>query len=206
VKWSNDPYLVRTLSSVIVILLAVAVFTVATAENGLPLGNYDNGIGDSWPANHRDLTIVDRTGSSAWHQAIEDAIATWNAGGSALSFSLVTESGPCAQQHDHIEYCQATANQIAQVGSDGDQGLFIPWVTNHHTYKSAILLLCSNCDLTENRMIIIATHEMGHSLGLPHNPDPSSCMYFAGGSTQPDAVDYDILRVLDGAAPRPRDT
>lgn len=199
VKLEQDLYLPGVLASLITILLALGVFVVVTAKNGTPVGIYDTGIGDHWPVKDRDLTIVDRTEDPAWHAAIVVAVATWTAGGSALRFTLTTENGPCVQQKDHIEYCQATSNGIAKVGSDGDQGLFVPKVERNHQYKSAILLVCSDCDIDQTRMTIIATHEMGHSLGLAHSPDPNSVMYFSGGSTQPDARDYQILREREGS-------
>jgi len=196
----DDPFLPKLLGGLIAVVLSVAVFTVATAQQGTPLGTFDNGVADSWAAGHRNLTIVDRTNDPDWHQAIEAAIATWNAGGSALHFTLVSATGPCAQVMDHIEYCQATSGQIAAVGTDGDQGLFIPFVTKHHTYKSAILLVCSDCGFGQDRRVIIATHEMGHALGLAHNQDPTSVMFPSGGSPQPDSADYQFLRERDGVA------
>jgi hypothetical protein len=206
VKLAQDPFLPKVLASLIAIVLSVAVFTVATAQEGTPLGRYDIGVGDRWAVGHRDLTIVDRTDDADWHQAIEAAIATWNAGHSALRFTLTTAVGPCAQVRDHIEYCQATSAHIASVGSDGDQGLFIPFVTKERTYKSAILLVCSDCGLAQPRRVIIATHEMGHAIGLAHNSDPFSVMFPSGGTTQPDAVDYQILRDREGAIATPKTT
>jgi predicted Zn-dependent protease len=196
----EDTYLPKFLCSLTVIILCVALFTVFTSHNGKPLGIYDNGIGDKWSVGQRNLTIVDRTGSASWHLAILQAVATWTAGGTQLRFTVVTEPGPCQQQKEHIEYCQETGAQIARGGSDGDQGLFVPWVTNHHTYKSAILLVCSDCNLTSDRQVIVTTHEMGHALGLAHNPDPFSVMYYAGGSPEPNAGDYFALRNLEGVS------
>lgn len=196
----RDPYLPRFVAAVAFVILAISVYTVATSKNGEPISHYDIGIGDRWTPGNRQLTVVDRTGSAAWHSAILEAVGTWTAGGSALQFILLTESGPCQQEHDHIEFCQATGAQIQTKGSDGDQGLFVPWVTTHNTYKSAILLLCSNCTLTADRMVVIATHEMGHALGLAHNVDPFSVMYYAGGLPQPDAFDYQELRKLEGVS------
>ena len=196
----RDPYLPRFLAAVAVIILVICLFTVLTAQDGLPLGKTDNGLGDSWAPGHRQLTVVDRTGSAAWHGAILQAVATWTAGGSALQLRVVTESGPCHQERDHIEYCQETGAQIQTEGSDGDQGLFVPWVTNSHTYKSAILLVCSNCGLTSDRLVIVATHELGHSLGLSHNLDPFSVMYYSGGTNLADSYDYAELRKLDGVS------
>lgn len=196
----RDPYLPRFVAACAVVILVISVFTVVTSQNGLPLGHYDIGIGDHWPAADRQLTVVDRTGSATWHDAILQAVGTWTAGGSALQFILLTEPGPCRQEHDHIEFCQQTGAQIQMKGSDGDQGVFIPWVTTHNTYKSAVLLVCSNCNLTADRMVVIATHEMGHSLGLAHNVDPFSVMYYAGGLPMPDAFDYQQLRKLEGVS------
>ena len=61
-----------------------------------------------------------------------------------------------------------------------------------------ILLVCSDCEIDQDRMTVIATHELGHALGLAHSPDPDSVMYYLGGSTQPDARDYQVLRLLEG--------
>jgi predicted Zn-dependent protease len=73
-------------------------------------------------------------------------------------------------------------------------------VGRNHDYHSAVLLVCSDCDLEQDRMVVIATHELGHAVGLAHSPDPDSVMYYLGGSPQPDARDYQILRLLEGTA------
>lgn len=197
-KPAEDLYLPGVLAAVITVLLSLGLFVVVTARNGTPIGIYDNGIGDHWPLPDRDLTIVDRTGDSGWHQAIVAAVATWAAGGSALRFTLVSEPGPCAQQRDRIEYCQATTAELTQQGSDEDQGLFLPKVGRSHQYRSSVLLVCSDCGIDQDRMVVIATHEMGHALGLAHSPDPLSVMYYLGGSPQPDARDFQILRQREG--------
>ena len=44
--------------------------------------------------------------------------------------------------------------------------------------------------LTEHEMFVISVHEIGHLLGLPHNPDGSSVMYF---------LELDQLATLDAA-------
>ena len=177
-------------------LLSLAVFVVVTAKNGTPIGIYDNGIGDHWPSSHRALTIVDRTDDAGWHQAVEAAVVTWAAGVSALHFSVTSSPGLCEQRRDEIQVCQATTKEISGQGSVGEQGLFVPQVGRSNDYHSAELLVCSDCDIDQDRMTVIATHELGHALGLSHSPDPLSVMYYLGGSAQPDARDYQTLRLL----------
>jgi hypothetical protein len=191
--------LISALIAVNAVVLSIALFVVATSH-GTPFPNLDFGIGDHWPANHRLLTVVDRTGDTGWHQAVVDAISTWDRGGSALTLTLTTGTGPCRQQRDHIEVCQETAERIAAQGSKGEQGLFVPAVGGHHEYRSAVLLVCSDCDgVDQDRQTVIATHELGHALGLTHNPNPESVMYFVGGSPDADARDYQILRAREGS-------
>ena len=201
-KPSEDQFLPGVLAAVIAILLSIGIFVVATARNGTPIGIYDNGIGDHWPASERNLTIVDRTDNPGWHDAVVAAVATWADGGSDLHFTVTVADTPatCTQQRDRIEFCLATTAQLAEEGSDQDQGLFLPKVGRTHQFKSSILLVCSDCDIDQERMTVIATHELGHALGLAHNPDKQSVMYYQGGSTQPDAHDYQVLRQLEGDA------
>jgi hypothetical protein len=198
---ANERQLPGVLCGVIAVLLSIAVFVVATARGGRPIGIYDDGIGDHWPIGHKSLTIVDRTGDAVWHQALVDAAATWVGGGSAIRLTLTTGTGKCGQHRDTIEVCQATTVQISGQGSLGEQGLFVPQVGRNHDYHSVVLLVCSDCYIDQPRMTVITTHELGHALGLAHSPDPDSVMYYLGGSAQPDARDYQILRSLEGVAP-----
>lgn len=200
-RLADDTHLPAFLAAVVAVLLSLSVFVVVTAKNGTPIGIYDDGIGDHWPVSHRDLTVVDRTSDSGWHQAVASAIATWAAGGSALHLALTAASGPCVQRRDQIQVCQATTGEISGQGSAGEQGLFEPKVGRSNDYRSAVLLVCSDCEIDQDRMTVIATHELGHALGLSHSPDPLSVMYYLGGSTQPDARDYQDLRLLEGTAP-----
>lgn len=197
---SPRSHLISALIAVNSVILSVGLFVTATSH-GTPFPVIDFGIGHRWPADHRNLAVVDRTGDAGWHQAVTDAVATWDRGGSAIGLTLTVGTGPCHQERDHIELCQESAARIAARGSQGEQGLFIP-VSSHREYRSAIVLVCSDCDgVDEERQTVIATHELGHALGLAHNPNPESVMYFLGGSLEPDASDYEILRAREGTRP-----
>ena len=51
--------------------------------------------------------------------------------------------------------------------------------------------------LTEHSMFVASVHEIGHLLGLPHNPDESSVMFFLELDDAPalDAADLDALAI-----------
>ncbi|MDP9075344.1 MAG: matrixin family metalloprotease [Actinomycetota bacterium] len=188
--------LVRWLAQINVVTFCVAVF-VALTFRMFAIGPLDFGIGDRWPLHHHDLIIVDRTGDPDWHAAIVAAKATWDRAGDDLRLTITTDTGPCQQVRDHIEVCQEPLDGIAARGLAGEEGLFLPQASARQ-YRSAEILVCSDCALDQDRRVVIATHEIGHSIGLAHNPDPVSVMYPSGGSPDPDARDYQILRSLEG--------
>ena len=111
---ADDLHLPSVLVAVIAVVMSLAVFVVITSRNGTPIGIYDNGIGDHWPAGHRRLTIVERTGDDGWRKAVADAVHTWGAAGSSLQMTVKTGGGGCHQSRDHIEVCLATADAIAR--------------------------------------------------------------------------------------------
>jgi predicted Zn-dependent protease len=62
--------------------------------------------------------------------------------------------------------------------------------------RSAILEVCGDCGLRDGLRRVVATHELGHALGLPHNDRLGSVVYPVGGTDQPDPEDYAELRRL----------
>jgi predicted Zn-dependent protease len=60
----------------------------------------------------------------------------------------------------------------------------------------AFLEVCADCGLNDVLRRVVATHELGHALGLPHNDRIGSVVYPIGGTDQPDDDDDAELRRL----------
>lgn len=154
----------------------------------------DNFTLDSWPIGHRHLIVSDRTGDPAWHAAITQAVATWAQAGTDLRFTLVTQTGPCRQQSGMIEICKEPQKMLALPEIPGREGYVDPRVDSRHHFHSVDIIVCSDCGVDQARQAIIATHEIGHAIGLPHNGSAFSVMYPTGGPFGPDSQDLQILR------------
>ena len=148
-----------------------------------------------WPTGSRDLVVVDHTGDPGWHQATRHAVEVWNRSGSDLRLRWATGSGPCeAEQVATISVCTVSAERldgVVQFQGRADQEL-----DDDGHARSASVEVCGDCDLDAVLRRVVATHEIGHTLGLPHNDRLGSVVYPIGGTDQPDAEDYAELRRL----------
>lgn len=184
----------RLLRGLNAIVFALALALILAAKLIPPIPVIDNLSADSWPIGHRHLTISDRTGDPAWHAAITQAVATWSQAGTDLRLTVVTQTGSCHQNLDTIEFCEQRQSQISNPEIPGREGFVAPVVDGNHHFHSVDVVVCSDCPVDQSRRVVIATHEMGHAIGLPHNGSPFSVMYPSGSTFGPDAQDLSILR------------
>lgn len=147
------------------------------------------------PWAQRDLVIVDETDDPGWHQATRHAVEVWNRSGADLRLAWVAgePGGECRGEGTRIAVCPA--NEQSLEGILDFQGRASQEPGGAHP-KSAFVEVCTDCGLDDTLRRVVATHELGHALGLPHNSLLGSVMYPTGGTYQPDETDYADLRAL----------
>lgn len=147
-----------------------------------------------WPSGQRDLVVVDRTGDPAWHQATRHAVEVWNDAGADLRLTWAEGSGPCAFDGPRISVC--TTSEESLDGVVQFQGLADQDTDDAGHALGAFVEVCDDCGLNDVLRRVVATHEIGHALGLRHNDRLGSVVYPIGGTDQPDEGDDAELRRL----------
>lgn len=171
-----------------VAMAAVLVRIVPAVAEERPFGH--------WPTGMRDVVVVDRTGDAAWQQATRHAVEVWNRSGADLRLTWERGEGVGDCQADGVRISVCTTSEESLEGIVQFQGLADQDVDDEGHATGAVLEVCDDCGLNDVLRRVVATHELGHALGLPHNDRLGSVVYPIGGTDQPDADDYAELRRL----------
>ncbi len=191
---SPQPLSRRLARAVAVTVLAAvaAVVAVVVAYRAAPV--QADSVDGHWPSQRRDLVVVDKTGDPAWHRATKWAVAQWNRANVGIRLTWQAGSGSCDGEGEPISICPATRQELADLGVPNLQGLVEPKLDRHGHYERMSVAVCADCRLNQARRKVIATHELGHALGLTHAKDAGSLMHPSGGSDHPHRPDVEALR------------
>lgn len=182
---------VRTLGLTVAAVVA-GVFAVVLAFTVAPVqGTPENA---HWPSRQRDVVVVDKTGDPGWQRATRWAVEMWNRGDVGVRLSWTAGSGPCGGEGQGIEVCAANRPDLAQLGVPNLQGLVEPDIDRHGHFQRATMLVCADCRLDQARRKVVATHEVGHALGLSHTDGASALMHRAGGTDHPHGPEFEAVR------------
>jgi hypothetical protein len=181
-------------------IAAAAIFV--TLLTVAPPASANHYAGWHWrrTSNPFTVTLVESI-TSKWKAPLENAANEWSTS-SKFDFAFVpgntsaTARRSCAETQARVHVC--TANY----GAVGWAGLTELTLNGHHIVKVRVRL---NDYYVTSRGLrrLVSCHELGHTVGLAHRSESSSCMKQGMTRAHPDAHDYQEINIiykhLDGA-------
>lgn len=172
---------------VAIVAALVLFFTQISTGSAMAAGVTPSGP-ERFASNH--ATYVITTKSSYYRKIWQSAVAAWDKTG---AFHFVTGSSRTAQIH----LTTATKKQAAALGED----VGLTDYSAHADYLTKVTSTLNPTLLTEygyakSDILHVAEHELGHAMGLAHNPSKKSVMYYRNRAEGIQKVDVEgvILR------------
>jgi matrixin len=147
-----------------------------------------------WPTGADRLRFVVVAGGAAgWNPRMAEfaraALTAWNPGTLGLTVEEVTDTTQASVVIRWID--RFTTNRTGETSLTWDQSGRI-----HHATILLALHDTAGEDLPDEALQVVAVHEAGHMLGLPHSARPTDIMYPSAGVATPSERDRFTLRLL----------
>lgn len=186
------PLHTRAISLVLVLVSAVAALVAQ------PLTAGAHHAQEHWTV--PTVIVRDETGLADHRRAIGMAAARWNAAGAAVRFEVRDGLGRgcAAPANGSISVCRADLP-----GSTAGEARV--WLDGEHVVKGSVLIDAGARPF--EHLVAIACHELGHTLGMDHRAERSSCLTATIHSADPDDHDRGALRRTHShrhTAPKPQ--
>lgn len=174
-----------------IVVLSVALAAALTRL--LPAAATESAI-SHWPSDQRELIVVDHTGQAGWETATATAVGRWNAAGADVHLTWAAGDGSCDEDGPRIAFCLVEGSELK--GYVEYEALTTPSTSADGHANGVFIEACADCGLTELARQVVATHEIGHALGLTHNTRFGSVMFPTGSTGELDTTDSAELREL----------
>lgn len=173
------------------------VFALALLVTATALGSTYYLLGPKWKKTGHGQLVVCIDTSDVTETGVLSAVAKARDSWSASPYVDLVP-GPCSAKqgtaavyvHVHDGTCNPSTFSCA------------PYIERRGYFVTANVII-NTWTLTQGQHIlnVVGCHEIGHTLGLDHQPSVASCMYATAGASSsevPNALDYEELGVLYG--------
>jgi len=155
-----------------------------------------------WPARRRPLSVYAaipdslRGQTARAHRAVELAMSRWGAFPLGVTFRLSADSANADIRVSWISKFETERSGQAEILYD------VRGVIRHSSVTLAFIDP-GGAPLNDEELGIVATHEFGHALGLPHSGNPSDIMFPTSSVSTPSRRDRATAVLIYSLVPGP---